>query len=116
MKQIILLILISISNLSNASLGGVDVGNGRVVNIDIEQSFPSELQLIEYVNNIQRSISVGKNDQIIKLLKVENCKKSKIIDLKVKKKLPVSKRNTFKLNHYSGEISLKLSECENDKK
>ena len=61
-------------------LGGVDVGNGMVVNSGFELGleFTSENELVAYFNDLSRGIRSGENKKVKSLIRLGQCSSGKV--------------------------------------
>jgi hypothetical protein len=93
-----------------ATLGGVDVGNGRVINVEIEGTFKGEREFYNHVNSISNSLNNGKYKNIEEAMRTYGCKTSRLEKIKVNKKLLLNS-SSFVRNTYSGTAFVNISKC-----
>ena len=105
--------LISFSQAQDLLQGGVDVGNGRVINFEFEMSemFNTEQELVDYVDRNKESIGNGSYSDIAVIIKDLKCSnKIKFKHLAIKKSYPFV--NGFLLTQkFNGHMKIELTDC-----
>lgn len=98
-------------------LGGVDVGNGKVISLDFEVNklFNSEEELVNYVEINKKSISNGTYLDIRKRIKEFDCSnKLSFKHLEIEETYPYINGELIK-KKYNGNIRIELTNCKKDK-
>lgn len=94
--------------------GGVDVGNGYVVNSGFELGveFTSEQELVDYFNDLSPSIKSAQFSKVKDLIRLGNCTpgKAKLQNLHWNNYYPATKEKLLK-KRYKGVVNVGLYKC-----
>jgi len=112
-KYTIIITNLFLSVTASATLGGVDVGNGKVIEVDVKvrRHFLSERDLVNHVENQSRLIKNGEYMNIKELVKQHGCSElPKVKDLEVSYEYPINNGLIGK-KEYNGILKLELVNC-----
>lgn len=119
MKRLSLLLILLISHSAYCGedqiiLGGVDVGNGMVVNSGFELGleFTSEEELVKYFNDQSISIRMAEHKSVKSLIRLGKCQpgKVKLQNLHWNNYYPTIKEKLLK-KRYKGVVNIGLYKC-----
>ncbi len=96
-----------------SALGGVDVGNGKVIEVEVQvkRHFLSERELVDHVESKTTEIKIGEYLSIKDMIRKHDCYKEAAIDnLEVLTEYPFN-NGVLGDKEYNGVLKIKLNDC-----